>query len=382
MKSHHHHQSDPDPATEGHPSIPEDEDGATDMLDEMKENSRVEDNDAHKEIKDQLNQGLNAIKRHLAFRKEKYKTELKKRIEAIQKDEAELKNISSEKYTKNWRFLQRKVSFVSIVFNSLRNIRNFGVVPMKMSKLRMASTSERITYLGVHWVVYPGMLLYRLHILLMLLIMIYLIIFFPLDLAFNLDDSNPALGTVDTAITVYFGLDILVSFFTAYEQDGAIVNSNKKIAVNYLMKWFIIDLITVIPLDLIFEFNNFRYKRLLKVPRLMRLVNTMFQNTESKKKTRNLVIEKLKLVFSSQYMVIVQSLLASMCFIHVSACIWVFVHNVSPPEQGDWLSNSKFSQEGEVSDGRLYLIAFYYVISTIVTVGYGDITPYTMCRLE
>lgn len=321
----------------GQVSLPglDDEDGATDMLDEMKENSRLEDHNPHKEIKDQLNQGLNAIKRHLAFRKEKYKTELQKRIEAIQKDEAELKNISSEKYTKNWRFLQRKVSFVSIVFNSLRNIRNFGVVPMKMSKLRMASTTERPMFLGVHWVIYPSMWPYKVHIMLMLLIMIYLIIFFPLDLAFNLDNSNPALGNLDTAITIYFGLDILVSFFTSYEQDGVMVTSNKKIATNYLMKWFIIDLITVIPLDLIFEFDNFRYKRLLKVPRLMRLVNSIFQNTESKKKTRNLVIEKLKLVFSSSKSRMLMNILGLIIiFIHITACIWIFI-GLSTLEEGD-----------------------------------------------
>jgi Ion transport protein len=328
------HRKSLDPENNSLPAH-EDEDGATDMLDEMKDHSRMEDYDVHKEIKDQLNQGLNAIKRHLAYRKDKYKTELKKRIEAIQKDEAELKNISSEKYTKKWRFLQRKVSFVSIVFNSLRNIRNFGVVPMKMSKLRMTSNSERSTFLGIHWVVYPEMLLYKLHILMMLLIMVYLIIFFPLDLAFNLDNTDPILATIDTSISIYFGIDILVSFLTAYEQDGVVVVSNKKIARNYLLKWFIVDLITVIPLDMIFQLENFRYKRLLKVPRLMRLLNSIFQNTESKKKTRSLVMEKLKLVFSSSKTRMLLSILTMiMVFIHVTACLWLFI-GLGALESGD-----------------------------------------------
>ena len=96
--------------------------------------------------------------------------------------------------------------------------------------------------------------------------------------------------------------------------------------MNYLTKWFLLDIVTVIPFDSIFAIDNLRYKRLLKLPRLMRLMNSMFQTTESKKKTRSLVITKLKQLFTSANSIyIIKSLMITIIFIHVSACLWCMI---------------------------------------------------------
>ena len=101
------------------------------------------------------------------------------------------------------------------------------------------------------------------------------------------------------------------------------MDSNRVIALNYLLKWFVLDIITVLPLDLMFSLEDFTYKRLFKIPRMMRLVNTLFQNTESKKKTRGLVLDKLKSIFFiPKAYHIVTSLLVTVIFVHISACLW------------------------------------------------------------
>lgn len=55
----------------------------------------------------------------------------------------------------------------------------------------------------------------------------------------------------DLVMNVVFGLDILVSFFSAYyDDDNVLVTNNRYIAIYYLKGWFLIDLVSVFP------FNN------------------------------------------------------------------------------------------------------------------------------
>ena len=292
--------------------------------------------DPQREIKHELNAGLQEIKMHLKERKKVYRCELKKRIEKIELEEKKL-DFVSKKFKDRWLKIQKKTLFLSLLRQSLRKTRNFGIDPKKVPE--NASLIEE-SHAKKCSVIYPDAWYYKLHIFLMLSIMIYLIIFFPLDLAFNLNELAEGWRVVDTAITSYFALDIIVSLLTAYEDNGVLVESNKQIAKNYLLKWFLLDLITVIPLDLIFELDNFRYKRLLKAPRLMRLVNSMFQNTESKKKTRSFVAEKLKLIFSSSKTVnSVKYICLIAMFIHVSASCWYFLADaLIENESGNWIS--------------------------------------------
>jgi hypothetical protein len=52
-------------------------------------------------------------------------------------------------------------------------------------------------------------------------------------------------------MTIVFGIDVLISFFSAYyDDDNILVTNNKYIAMQYLKGWFIIDVVSLIP------FNN------------------------------------------------------------------------------------------------------------------------------
>lgn len=326
--------------------------------------------DPHKEIKQELNRRLQEIKHHLKERRQKYKQELKERILTIEKDEKVLKNISKN-FRERWKKIQNKTLFLSVMRQMLRNARNFGIDTKKIPEIVDQEESKKTKWS----VIYPDGIFLKIHVMIMFIILVYLIIFFPLDIAFNLEEKNHFWVYLDASITIYFTFDIFVSLLTAFERRGQLIDENWPIAKNYLTKWFIIDLLTVVPFDYIFPQTNFRYKRLLKVPRMLRLINSMFQNTESKKKTRNMVVEKLKLIFSSsQGLFIASSLMITLFFIHIMACIWCVLLSL---QQYSWLDKVRENQGDtrEITQARKYLLAFYYVISTIVTVGYGDINP-------
>jgi hypothetical protein len=51
-------------------------------------------------------------------------------------------------------------------------------------------------------------------------------------------------------IDALFGLQIVLSFFSATEDDDLYVSDNlKQIAINYIKSWFIIDICSIFPFD-------------------------------------------------------------------------------------------------------------------------------------
>ena len=73
---------------------------------------------------------------------------------------------------------------------------------------------------------------------------------------------------------------------------------------------------------------------------------------------------------------------------HILGCLWIFTGNISDFEeftdnQGNqyninWITKNGFD---EIRNFQLYTISFYYTVTTIATVGYGDITLIKCWRL-
>lgn len=294
--------------------------------------SKIKSIQHFKDLNNEIKTGLKEITNDLRVRKNSSKIKLRGQIRTINSKEKNLKSISN-KFSSTWLKIQRKTKFLSLLRKSLRNARCFGIDPTKVKCDDKAILIRKKSRKG--FVIYPDSALLKIHLTIMMLIMVYFVIFLPIDLAFNLNETSRVLYGFDLMISIYFGLDILVSFFTAFEKHGRLVTTNKAIALNYMTKWFLFDLVSVLPLELFFENNNLKMKRLLKVPRMIRLINTLFQNSESKKSTRSMIVDKMKYLLSSAKVYhITTSLILAFLFIHVSACLWCFITNI---EEVDWL---------------------------------------------
>lgn len=104
---------------------------------------------------------------------------------------------------------------------------------------------------------------------LILLLVLYIAVFTPYVAAFHFNydsattkqpkrtdhiaDLSDPLILVDLIVDIMFMADMLVNFRTTYLCNGEVVLEPKKIAVNYLKTWFIIDAVSAIPFDLILE---------------------------------------------------------------------------------------------------------------------------------
>ena len=75
----------------------------------------------------------------------------------------------------------------------------------------------------------------------------------PLNLAFSETlESIVWYMNMNYSIDFFFFIDILVNFNSAYiDESYEVIDNRKKIAHSYLVSWFIIDFLSIVPFELI-----------------------------------------------------------------------------------------------------------------------------------
>mmetsp|Transcript_35969 Transcript_35969/g.32354 ORF Transcript_35969/g.32354 Transcript_35969/m.32354 type:complete len:181 (+) Transcript_35969:503-1045(+) len=100
--------------------------------------------------------------------------------------------------------------------------------------------------------------------------LLYTAIFIPYQLAF-LEDDILWVNILSYISDIIWALDIILNFLFAYEdKDDNLVYSHKKIALNYVTGWFIIDLLSVFPFEWVFNTSS-SYNSLVRLSRLPKL---------------------------------------------------------------------------------------------------------------
>ncbi len=179
-----------------------------------------------------------------------------------------------------------------------------------------------------------------------------------------------AILVFDVCVFSTFAVDIVLNFFTGYYVGTQLIMDRKAAARRYLSGWFVIDLLAAVPFDL-FLFGPMskltdvaRALRLMRMFRLARLAQFMKRLGEAN--IMNLSI--LRMIFLAFWVLMIS---------HWLACAWIALGagNIAGLEKG--MGNIKEEDLALISPDRLYLRSLYWVTTTIVTIGYGDITPQT-----
>ncbi|MFH1067638.1 MAG: ion transporter [bacterium] len=170
----------------------------------------------------------------------------------------------------------------------------------------------------------------------------------PLRIAFGYGHGS-VLVALDVACFLIFAVDILQHFFAPICQRGRWVHSRRQIAATYLRGWFVADLLGSLPFYyLSFWFPTplvswMEWLYLLRLPRLWQLTKKL-----NLRHSTFFIARRLAILFF-------WILLA----VHVLACGWTMVGG-----------------GGEAPDSwTMYLRSFYWTVTTLSTIGYGDITP-------
>jgi hypothetical protein len=99
--------------------------------------------------------------------------------------------------------------------------------------------------------------------------------------------------------------------------------------------------------------------------KIMRLVKIIKVNN---KLVRNLS-DLLKIGVGTERLLLL--VLSFVALQHVTACMWIFVGNLDELSKNNWIFYYGYEDYSQVD---LYITSFYFTVTTLVTVGYGDIT--------
>ena len=146
-------------------------------------------------------------------------------------------------------------------------------------------------------------------------------------------------------IDALFLLDIIIIFNTSYlDDDFHVVYCRKKITQRYIKGWFIIDLLAVIPLDLILRTSDMkglvrfarigRMYKLIKLARLLRILKILKQDSTAMKFFGNIFNSGA----GSERLFMFILLFFVIC--HITACLWLFIaqfHNEDASIKDTWV---------------------------------------------
>jgi hypothetical protein len=161
----------------------------------------------------------------------------------------------------------------------------------------------------------------------MLVFILYTAFVIPIRIPF---ENNPHMFFVifDVTMDFLFGVDILVNFFLAYEnEDGEFVINRRKICINYLKGWLLLDIMSSVPFTLIGKFTqnevnaNLKYVKLSRLPRLYRLLRLMkLVRLHKSSKFLEFIMNKMKIGIEARLKIKIFAML--FLLIHLVGCCW------------------------------------------------------------
>jgi hypothetical protein len=176
---------------------------------------------------------------------------------------------------------------------------------------------------------------------------------------------------IERWIDLSFICDITLSFCTAYETNAGLLERRpRKIAHHYLTTWFVPDVLSTFPWDVISLASQKtgeptllqlpRYLRLLRVFKVLKLMRVLRLKQSF---TRLEVFLRLKYGHMRMFWLAIAVILIA----HWFGCIFYFFGAISSPADASWIT-----QPGVPTDlYGLYITALYYSVYTITTIGYG-----------
>jgi hyperpolarization activated cyclic nucleotide-gated potassium channel 1 len=194
----------------------------------------------------------------------------------------------------------------------------------------------------------------------------------PYTLSFTDMDKGGPILMIDIVIDFFFLIDLALNFNLAYfDEEGRLVKDRRQVVVNYIRTWFFLDAISSFPFSLIEVFSNQDSEiwiRIKTVPRLFRL-SRVFKILKSLERLESI---DFFMAISQRAWRLFRVLFGLILAIHICACLWHYSAKIQEFDAQTWVRRCNLT---DMPAEERYLASVYWALTTLATIGYGDITP-------
>ncbi|KAM6581006.1 hypothetical protein CsatA_004780 [Cannabis sativa] len=246
---------------------------------------------------------------------------------------------------------------------NLRNLSKLILPPLGVS----TSNQNQIQSKG--WIISPMDSRYRCWETFMVVLVAYSAWAYPFQVAFLGSYPKKPLYIADSVVDLFFATDIVLTFFVAYIDPTThlLVRHFKKIATRYLSTWFLMDFASTIPFEGLYYLFTGKPKitlscYLLGMLRFWRLRRLKQFFTRLEKDIR----------FSYFWVRCARLLSVTLLLVHCAGCLYYLLAELYPHQGKTWIG-ALIPNFPETNLWIRYISALYWSITTMTTVGYGDL---------
>ncbi len=208
-------------------------------------------------------------------------------------------------------------------------------------------------------------------------------VYTPLRVAF-MEEVGSAQVAMELLVDAFFVGDIVLTFFSAYyDAQEQLVTQRGRIVRKYMCFWMWMDVLSVIPVSLIinsagaFEVKNVarslrltRLPKMLKMARLLRVMRLAKQRSKLKEQLHRIGVNTSG---STERLLLFLLMFFVLC--HFASCLWFLIAKLSDFGERTWVARTDIDPTDSF---EAYSLSFYFIITSITTVGYGDISANTI----
>ena len=217
------------------------------------------------------------------------------------------------------------------------------------------------------YIIHPSNFYFVIFKFIIFILIFYLIIFYPLSFSFHFDIPIQ----IHIVIDFFFIIDFFIGFFIGiFDEEGKMVNNLKLCVYHYITNSFFKNLIISFPFLSIFHNSNSFFK-ILPLIRIFKFYEYTFNEKDSELYYDKLIINLhiiQPLSMHNPLYSFLEFFVGFFILLHISTCMFIYLLDSS--DYPNW-TTSNFDD----SNTRNYISGFYFSLTTIITVGYGDVTP-------